>query len=298
MNKKYVKLSDLKEGECCLIKEFSGNNDSDAVKLMVDKGILYGEKLKLIYIAPFKGQYMVLFMNDYISFDDYTADNIIVERCENIDNKNSLESYNINDVYKDNLKKSFCRGFCSSCNKRLCFKKINDKQNIRIKALLIGNPNCGKTTLFNLLTGSNERTGNYAGVTVEAKQGYCYFENYELDIYDLPGIYSMNVTSEDEKCTVDFINNNYFDIIINVVNSLLIRRSLFLTEQIKKIVESRNKKIICAFNFYDKFIDEGYFINLNKFEKNFNIITIPIATGRCFGINNLLEKITSLFKKD
>ena len=296
----YVKLSELKVGECGIIKDLTLKNNLDWMKIFIDRGFLYGEIIEVAFKVPWDDYYIYKFMNDIITIDGYSADYIIVEKIEKLEYRTEQKEENNDKIeYKNKINKmTFCDGNCKKCYKKECNIKDNDKQKISLKCLLVGNPNCGKTTLFNLLTGSHERVGNYAGVTVEEKKGYCYVDNFELEIYDLPGTYSLDWKSDDEKCTVDFINNKDFDIIINVLNSLILKRSLYLTEKLKEVVKDKNKKIICAFNFYDRFINEGYTIDLNKFEKNFDIITLPIISENGYGVNNLVKKIISLFKND
>ena len=96
---------------------------------------------------------------------------------------------------------------------------------------LIGNPNCGKSALFNKLTKSNQKVGNYSGVTVDKKIGMCKSK----EIIDLPGIYSLNAYTDEEKVTVDYIKNNKIDLIINVIDINLLNRSLYLTHQLKNL---------------------------------------------------------------
>jgi len=113
-----------------------------------------------------------------------------------------------------------------------------------ITAALLGNPNVGKTTLFNLLTGSNQYVGNWAGVTVEKKEGYI---NESLKIVDLPGIYAMDTYSNEEKVSKNFLLNGDVDLIINIVDASNLSRNLYLTTQLMKF----GKPIILVLNMID-----------------------------------------------
>ena len=108
---------------------------------------------------------------------------------------------------------------------------------------LAGNPNSGKTTLFNSLTGSNQRVGNWAGVTVDRKEGS--FDN--IKIVDLPGIYAMDTYSNEEKVSKDFLETGDVDIILNIIDASNIDRNLYLTTQLKAF----KKPIILAVNMID-----------------------------------------------
>ena len=311
-----MKLSELKVGEYGKIKYF--DLDDILIKRLKELGFIEDEIIKVLYISTFGDPIIYRIMNSDISLNKYEADRIIVEKCNILEDKKEEDNKNIekeyiknkiiendksNDIEKKNIKiklidKIFCCKNCDKCYKKSCFVKDDNLPNITLRVLLVGNPNCGKTTLFNLLTSGNEQTGNYSGVTVNEKKGYCYIDNYTLEIYDLPGTYSVDGFTSDERVTANFIKKNNYDVIINVINSTVLKKSLYLTEKIKEIVDNKNKKMICALNFYDKFIKEGYSINLSKFEDNFNIIAIPIISETGFGVNNLIKKIISLFKKD
>ena len=97
------------------------------------------------------------------------------------------------------------------------------------KIALVGNPNSGKTTLFNVLTGANQHVGNWPGVTVEKKEGKLRYQKNEYDVIDLPGIYSLGAFSEDEIVAMDYVLSDDADVIINVIASSNIERNLYLT---------------------------------------------------------------------
>jgi ferrous iron transport protein B len=101
-----------------------------------------------------------------------------------------------------------------------------------INVALAGNPNCGKTTLFNNLTGAKQRIGNWPGVTVEKKEGTIKYKNFDINIVDLPGIYSLSAYSEDEKVTRDYLLSGKPDLVINIIDATNLERNLYLTSQL------------------------------------------------------------------
>lgn len=149
-----------------------------------------------------------------------------------------------------------------------------------ITAALVGNPNVGKTSLFNLLTGSNQYVGNWAGVTVEKKEGYL---NNEVKIVDLPGIYAMDTYSNEEKVSKDFLLNGNIDVIINIVDASNLDRNLYLTTQLKEF----NKPIILILNMIDVAENKGIKIDYTILSKELNVTVLPIVASKSKGIDEL-----------
>ncbi|QCX33172.1 ferrous iron transport protein B [Caloramator sp. E03] len=149
-----------------------------------------------------------------------------------------------------------------------------------ITAALIGNPNVGKTTLFNLLTGSNQYVGNWPGVTVEKKEGY--MEN-SIKIVDLPGIYAMDTFSNEEKISKEFLLKEKVDVIINIVDASNLSRNLYLTMQLKQF----KKPIILVLNMLDAAENKGIKINFDLLAKEINCTIVPIIASKKIGIDNL-----------
>lgn len=144
---------------------------------------------------------------------------------------------------------------------------------------LLGNPNVGKTTLFNSLTGSNQRVGNWAGVTVDKKEGF--FDDFK--IVDLPGIYAMDTFSNEEKISKEFLENGQVDLILNIIDASNIDRNLYLTMQLKQF----KKPIILAVNMIDVAEKKGININYKKLEKLLNVTVVPIQASKDQGIDDV-----------
>ncbi|AKN30942.1 iron transporter FeoB [Clostridium carboxidivorans P7] len=153
-----------------------------------------------------------------------------------------------------------------------------------ITAALLGNPNVGKTSLFNILTGSNQYVGNWAGVTVEKKEG---FLDNSLKIVDLPGIYAMDTFSNEEKVSREFLLNGDADVIINIVDASNLDRNLYLTTQLK----SFNKPIILVLNMVDVADSKGINIDYSTLSKELNVTVIPIVASKGIGIDHLKKML-------
>lgn len=156
-----------------------------------------------------------------------------------------------------------------------------------MKIALVGNQNCGKTFLFNVLTGANQKIGNWPGVTIERKSGVIKGTNHEL--VDLPGIYSMSPYSEEEKISRDFILSNEADLIINVIDATCIERSLYLTTQ---LLETDNK-VVVALNMCDLLEKKGIKIDEEKLSKELNVKVVKVSALKGTGIDKLKEAIDS-----
>ncbi|MEG6612374.1 ferrous iron transport protein B [Pseudoclostridium thermosuccinogenes] len=166
-----------------------------------------------------------------------------------------------------------------------------------ITAALLGNPNVGKTTLFNALTGANQYVGNWAGVTIEKKEG---FFGKNVKIVDLPGIYAMDTYSNEEKISKEFLQRDDVDVVINIVDASNLSRNLYLTFQLRQF----NKPVVLVLNMMDVAKAKGVEIDCDKLSKRLGVTVIPISATKKTGINKLKEVLensnffTSLIDND
>lgn len=283
-----MKLTDLKIEDKGFIKDIK--LETKLKKKLMEMGFVENEEIKIINVSPFNNSIIVQIMDYKLQLSLDEAKNIEVTKKKNINtiNCNNNKEDNIEFTKLKNwLYENKCDLCCKNCTKYKTNETIDN-----IKLALVGNPNCGKTTLFNLLTNKNEYTGNYSGVTVDVKNGIFNFDNYKICIYDLPGVYSLSEYYNEEKITIDFLKEEKLDLVINIIDSTKLKRSLFLTYELK----NKFNFIMCALNLYDEFKSKGYNIDLDKFENNFEVFAVPIISKNGIGINNLIKKSIDIVK--
>ncbi len=166
-------------------------------------------------------------------------------------------------------------------------------ENKKILVALAGNPNSGKSTIFNNLTGSNQHVGNYPGVTVEKKEGKLKFKGYEITVVDLPGTYSLSAKSEDELVAKNFILNEKPDIIINILDASNLERNLYLYTQLAEL----ETPIILSMNMTDIVKDKGLEIDYSNLSKLLGVPVVECIGNKKFGMDNLLNTIIDLYEK-
>lgn len=151
---------------------------------------------------------------------------------------------------------------------------------------LVGNPNCGKTTLFNALTGANQHVGNWPGVTVEKKEGILKNNNDVYNVVDLPGTYSLGAYSEDEIVARDFIIKENPDVVINVVDATNIERNLYLTAQLIEM----GANVVIALNMMDEANEKKIMVDIEKLSKGLGVPVIPTIAAKKNGIDDLIKE--------
>ena len=155
---------------------------------------------------------------------------------------------------------------------------------------IAGNPNCGKTALFNSLTGSNQIVGNWPGVTVEKKEGQFKLDNHTIRVVDLPGIYALFANSEDERAALDYLLKGEADLVVNILDATNLERNLFLTSQLME----KGVPMVLAVNMMDIAASRGIHVDLHKLEEILGVTAIgltAVSPKSCEGFVNDLHKL-------
>lgn len=151
----------------------------------------------------------------------------------------------------------------------------------------VGNPNCGKTTLFNAYTGANLKVANWPGVTVEKKEGFFKYHNNRFNLVDLPGIYSLTSYTMEERLTREFILDSNVDVIINVVDASSLERNLYLTLQLIEL----GKPVVLALNMMDIIEERGMEIDLHRLPEMLGIPVVPVSARKKTGLDILMHTV-------
>ena len=155
---------------------------------------------------------------------------------------------------------------------------------------LAGNPNSGKTTVFNNLTGAKQHVGNWPGVTVEKKEGNCSFRGYSIKVVDLPGVYSLTAYSPDEVVARNFVIDEKPDVVVDIVDASNLERNLYLAVQIMEM----GAPLIIALNMMDEAESRRYKIDIEAISQEMGVSVIPMVANRNKGTDELLEEIVKV----
>lgn len=270
-----MRLSELKTGEKGVIVKVLGHGGFR--KRIVEMGFVKGKTVEVLLNAPLRDPVKYKIMGYEISLRHQEAEMIEVISQE--------EARQMNNPYH-----GFIEEAVELTDEKMA--EIAKGKRRTINVALVGNPNCGKTSLFNIASGAHEHVGNYSGVTVDAKEGFFDFQGYHFRIIDLPGTYSLTTYSPEEIYVRKHIIEETPDIIVNVVDASNLERNLYLTTQLIDM----NVKMVIALNMYDELEQSG---NRLEYEKLGELIGIPMVptvgrTGR--GIEKLFHVIIESYE--
>ena len=162
-----------------------------------------------------------------------------------------------------------------------------------LQVAFIGNPNCGKTTLFNAYTGAKLKVANWPGVTVEKKEGAFRYHNHQFKLVDLPGIYSLTSYTLEEKLSREYILDDSVDVIVDVADASCLERNLFLTLQLIEL----GKPVILALNMMDIVKERGMEIDLHRLPEMLGIPVIPVSARKKSGLDVLRQAVAHQQKR-
>ena len=271
-----MRLSELKTGEKGVIIKVLGHGGFR--KRIVEMGFIKGKTVEVVLNAPLKDPIKYRLMGYEISLRRQEAEMIeVISEEEASKHEYDNDEIKYGEVIASNIEQ---------------LKQIAKGKRRTINVALVGNPNCGKTTLFNIASGSHEHVGNYSGVTVDAKEGFFDFEGYHFRIVDLPGTYSLSAYTPEEIYVRRHIIDETPDVIINVVDSSNLERNLYLTTQLIDM----NVRMVIALNMYDELEASGNELDFKLLSKLFGVPMIPTVCRKRKGIDHLFHVVINLYE--
>lgn len=281
-----MKLSSLQTGEVGIIVKVSGHGGFR--KRIIEMGFIEGKQVEVLLNAPLRDPVKYKIMGYEVSLRHSEADQIEVVHLDEVqkgdsqDKKQKLNTATMADPH-DKEDHALMPSEPSEESKRRT-KTIN--------VALVGNPNCGKTSLFNFASGAHERVGNYSGVTVDAKVGRAEYEGYEFHLVDLPGTYSLSAYSPEELYVRKQLVEETPDIVINVIDASNLERNLYLTTQLIDM----HVRMVCALNMYDETEERGDHIDYEKLSELFGTPMVPTVFTSGRGVKELFHQVIAVYE--
>lgn len=270
-----MRLSELRTGEKGVIVKVLGHGGFR--KRIVEMGFIKGKTVEVILNAPLKDPIKYRLLGYEISLRRQEADMIEVV--------SEQEARTMQNPYHG----SITEDVPVSESELVALAKGKRRT---INVALVGNPNCGKTSLFNIASGAHEHVGNYSGVTVDAKEGFFDFQGYHFRIVDLPGTYSLSAYTPEELYVRKHIIEETPDVIINVVDSSNLERNFYLTTQLIDM----NVRMVIALNMYDELESSGNKLDYIKLSQLIGVPMIPTVCRRGEGIDQLFHVIIGIYE--
>ena len=281
-----MRLSELKTGEYGVIVKVLGHGGFR--KRIVEMGFIKGKVVEVLLNAPLQDPVKYKIMGYEVSLRHNEAEMIEIispSEAQQMENDEAQTNFNRPEISTEN----------DGCTSLVTDKQLHDaamKRRRTINVALVGNPNCGKTSLFNFASGAHERVGNYSGVTVDAKEGYAEFEGYTFNLVDLPGTYSLSAYSPEELYVRRQIIDKTPDVVINVIDASNLERNLYLTTQLVDM----NLRMVCALNMFDEFEKRGDKLDYNKLGQLFGVPMVPTVFKTGKGVDLLFHIIINMYE--
>ena len=288
-----MKLSELNTGESGVIVKVSGHGGFR--KRIIEMGFIKGKKVDVLLNAPLQDPVKYKIMGYEVSLRHSEADHIEVVSVNEAKKDKQLRQTDEEEreqVINSQVVDSNDPDEQALGDKMLVAEQEADRLHHVINVALIGNPNCGKTSLFNFASGAHERVGNYSGVTVDAKVGEAEYNGYHFNLVDLPGTYSLSAYSPEELYVRKQLIEHTPDIVINVIDTSNLERNLYLTTQLIDM----HIRMVCALNMFDETEKRGDNIDYDKLGELFGIPMVPTVFKNGRGVDRLFDTIIEMYE--
>ncbi len=292
-----MKLSELHTGQSGVIVKVTGHGGFR--KRIVEMGFIRGKKVEVLLNAPLKDPVKYKIMGYEVSLRHSEADMIEVMTQEEArlakqkaaaEFAGEPESLTLDDIPPHGSDASTTNGSDALSDEQLREAAMSKRRVINVA--LVGNPNCGKTSLFNFVSGAHENVGNYSGVTVDAKEGHVEWEGYRFNLVDLPGTYSLSAYSPEELYVRKQLVEKAPDIVINVIDASNIERNLYLTTQLIDM----HVRMVVALNMYDETRKRGDNVDYKKLSELFGVPMVPTVFKSGEGVDDLFRRVIKTYE--
>ena len=273
-----MKLSDLKRDDKGIITKVLGRGPFR--KRIIEMGFVQGQEVEAVRSAPLGDPVYYKVMGYNVSLSKSDAELVEVV---------SMNEYQHEYGTITDMESQVNTLTTLSHEDFIRFAKDRGKT---INIALVGNPNCGKTSMFNFASGAHEHVGNYSGVTVDAKEGVFTQDGYTFKIIDLPGTYSLSTYTPEELYVRKYLKENHPDIVVNVIDASNLERNLYLTSQLIDM----DTRMVIALNMYDELEKKGDRFDYVSLARMIGAPIIPTIGKTGFGIDSLLKKIIEVYE--
>ena len=272
-----MKLSELKTGEQAVIVKVHGHGGFR--KRIIEMGFIKGKAVEVLLNAPLQDPVKYKLMGYEVSLRRQEAEMIEVMSAEDASQLKPAESGRQALITRETHPDDYLQHMAL-------------REHRTINVALIGNPNCGKTSLFNFASGAHGHVGNYSGVTVDASVAHASFFGYEFNLTDLPGTYSLSCYSPEELYVRQHLSEQMPDVVINIIDSSNIERNLYLTTQLIDM----DLRIVGALNMYDEFEGRGDKLDLQTLSTLFGIPMVPTSFKSGMGVKELFKAVIQVYE--
>jgi len=276
-----MKLSELKTGDKGIIVKVIGHGGFR--KRIIEMGFIKGKEVEVLLNAPLQDPVKYKLMGYEVSLRHQEAEMIEVQPIgqphlqiaqQTKDTDDGQENDSLSPLGKEEAHHEALR------------------QRRTINVALVGNPNCGKTSLFNYASGAHAHVGNYSGVTVDATEARTELYGYEFLLTDLPGTYSLSCYSPEELFVREHLTEKVPDVVINVIDASNLERNLYLTTQLVDM----NLRMVCALNMYDEFERRGDNVDIDKLSTLFGMPMVPTSFKTGMGVRELFKTVIQVYE--
>ena len=268
-----MKLSELKTGEKGVIVKVTGHGGFR--KRIIEMGFIKGKTVEVLLNAPLQDPVKYHIMGYEVSLRHQEADMIEVVSIDKAQPQQNKPDAEDKVVITEGLLRSAA---------------LRERRHLNVA--LVGNPNCGKTSLFNYASGAHAHVGNYSGVTVDASVAEAHYYGYSFTLTDLPGTYSLTCYSPEELYVRQHLTEQMPDVVINVVDASNLERNLYLTTQLVDM----NVRMVCALNMFDEFERRGDHVDIDTLSTLFGMPMVPTSFKTGMGVKELFKAVIKVYE--